>query len=175
MKKPELLEALKRAHADTCSYFESLSPDDFFRSTTGWTAAENLEHLSKATSGTLLGFRSPRAILGLAFGKKSSRSFDEVRDEYESILAQGKGAGALYQPRSQKADASKQKAMIEKFRKSCEKLERAVSSWSEEDLDKCGIPHPLLGKLSGREMAYFCIFHPAHHLEKLKSKLATAN
>lgn len=38
-----------------------------------------------------------------------------------------------------------------------------VDSWTEQDLDTVLLPHPLLGKLTVREMLYFTIYHAQHH------------
>ena len=35
--------------------------------------------------------------------------------------------------------------------------------WSDADLDSVLLPHPLLGKVTVREMLYFTIHHVQHH------------
>ena len=59
------------------------------------------------------------------------------------------------------------------------KLFRIISSicknldkFSEEDLDKFILPHPLLGKLTMREMMYFTIYHAQHHENIVKGYFA---
>ena len=42
-------------------------------------------------------------------------------------------------------------------------LLKKVENWKESDLDKYVLPHPLLGKISLREMLYFTDFHILHH------------
>ena len=44
-----------------------------------------------------------------------------------------------------------------------------------DDLDKYVLPHPLLGKVTLREMLYFTIHHNEHHLELLKAGLRKAD
>ena len=38
-----------------------------------------------------------------------------------------------------------------------------IDSFSEKDLDNYILPHPLLGKLTIREMLFFTIYHVQHH------------
>jgi len=47
-----------------------------------------------------------------------------------------------------------------------------LSGFSEEDLDKLILPHPLLGKLTLREMMYFTIYHVQHHQRIVERNLA---
>ena len=42
-------------------------------------------------------------------------------------------------------------------------IREKVENWKESDLDKYVLPHPLLGKISLREMLYFTDFHILHH------------
>ncbi len=50
----------------------------------------------------------------------------------------------------------------------CSKLEK----FDEIERDTYILPHPLLGKLTIREMLYFTIYHVAHHKELvMKSKI----
>jgi hypothetical protein len=55
-----------------------------------------------------------------------------------------------------------------------EELGRRVVSWSEIDLDRYRLPHPLLGKLTVREMLFFTLQHLAHHASKVEARLEAA-
>lgn len=43
------------------------------------------------------------------------------------------------------------------------RLEKSLAKFNEEDLDNYILPHPLLGKLTMREMLYFTAYHVTHH------------
>jgi hypothetical protein len=43
------------------------------------------------------------------------------------------------------------------------KLESKISRYPEKKLDSLILPHPLLGKLTLREMLYFTNYHVIHH------------
>jgi DinB superfamily len=51
------------------------------------------------------------------------------------------------------------KAIMHYTNELCKKLEKL----SEEELDTYLLPHPLLGKLTFREMLYFTAYHAEHH------------
>lgn len=40
----------------------------------------------------------------------------------------------------------------------------AIGDWPERALDRYRLPHPLLGKLTVREMAQFTLLHNVHHV-----------
>jgi len=46
-------------------------------------------------------------------------------------------------------------------------LARRIDRFSETQLDQLILPHPLLGKLTLREMLYFTIYHVQHHQKQL--------
>jgi hypothetical protein len=50
-------------------------------------------------------------------------------------------------------------------------LGRALGRWSEQELDRVTLPHPLLGKLTAREVAYFTVYHGRHHVEAVRRRL----
>jgi hypothetical protein len=41
---------------------------------------------------------------------------------------------------------------------------KKIGQWSEKNLDAYLLPHPLLGKITVREMLFFTTFHTDHHL-----------
>jgi hypothetical protein len=46
------------------------------------------------------------------------------------------------------------------------------SKWKDPQLDKYIAPHPLLGKITLRELGYFTIHHMYHHLESIQKMTA---
>ena len=60
---------------------------------------------------------------------------------------------------------------MEKLRRVIEKLSKQIDHYSEQDLDKYILPHPLLGKLTMREMMYFTIYHVQHHQRLIAKNL----
>ena len=57
------------------------------------------------------------------------------------------------------------------LKKEVEKLVHKLDKFTEDDLDKYVLPHPLLGKLTLREMLCFTIYHVRHHEEIVKRDL----
>jgi hypothetical protein len=53
-------------------------------------------------------------------------------------------------------------------------LARALEHWTEMDLDRCRLPHPLLGKITVREMLFFTLYHYEHHWAIVAERLGTS-
>ena len=53
-----------------------------------------------------------------------------------------------------------------------EALVAQVARWPEPAFDRYRLPHPLLGKLSVREMLFFTLYHNAHHLRLVASRVS---
>jgi hypothetical protein len=62
--------------------------------------------------------------------------------------------------------------LIKKYAEQKQKLILKIEKQNEKDLDVYILPHPLLGKVTLREMLYFTIHHNEHHLETLRSRTA---
>jgi len=45
---------------------------------------------------------------------------------------------------------------------------KQLLDYSEQDLDELILPHPLLGKLTLREMMYFTMYHVLHHHKSIE-------
>jgi len=61
------------------------------------------------------------------------------------------------------------KSLLVNFQIQIQRLQKVLEKWSEEDLDKYLIPHPLLGKLTIRELMLWMVYHHYHHLDNLKT------
>jgi hypothetical protein len=135
-----------------------------------WSAGQNLEHLYRAIKPVAMAFGLPVFIPRLLFGKanRPSKTFNGLLEKYNGKLATGGRAGARFVP-PPVAFVQKEK-LATKFEKQKDKLIKKVNRFSEIELDKYILPHPLLGKLTFREMLFFTIFHNEHHLHTLQQR-----
>jgi hypothetical protein len=133
-----------------------------------WTAGQHLDHLIRSTRPILLALRLPRIVPLLMFGKarRASETNEAVIAQYTKVLEEGGKASGPYVPPDVKGE---DKARLLRQYLSLEaKLARAVTRYPEPALDTHVLPHPLLGKLTIREILYFTAYHNAHHLDTLK-------
>ncbi len=60
--------------------------------------------------------------------------------------------------------------MLRQWERVSSKLLTNLERWSEQQLDTLRLPHPILGKLTVREMLFFTEFHTRHHLDNCSKK-----
>ncbi len=165
MEDKTFIDRLLHSHADAMVQFiESQNATQFVASPNGkWSAGQNLDHLNKSLSPVNLALRLPRLVLSMLFGKpnRKPRTYDELVERYHQKLAAGGKASGQFIPPPISADQKEK--LINKFRKQTEAMSRLMSQWQEDQLDRYLLPHPLLGKLTIREMLFFSAYHIRHH------------
>src|SRR5688572_13639943 len=166
---------------DACAKFIGFSTEIdthtfYFQPGNKWSIAQNVEHLVISANTTRLAFSLPKFIVKIYSGKpnRPSRSYDELVNKYKRKLQQGGKASGRFIP--QKIREAKEKStMLETFKKSMDKLKDTIEKkWEDDQLDQYIAPHPLLGKITLRELCYFTIHHTYHHLEIIKERCKEA-
>ncbi|MCC6144188.1 MAG: DinB family protein [Candidatus Hydrogenedentes bacterium] len=166
----EALAALLLGNMNATSEWFTLQPDSRFTFAPAgkWSAGQHLDHLLKSTKPVLLALRLPRLVPRLLFGtaKRPGETNAIIVGKYQKVLQDGgKASGPFIPPGVGEADKAR---LIGSYRKLSGKLAAAVRVYPEAALDTLVLPHPLLGKLTLREMLYFTAYHTAHHLETLR-------
>jgi DinB superfamily len=165
MLRHELIQQLKHKHSDFTAYIANLPNTVFETSVNGkWSAGQQLDHIHRSTRPVLLAFKLPKFVLRLAFGKpnRPSRNYSELVQKYLSKLQLGGRATGRFVP--QKLNPRQKEKTLQAVTSTIILLCNKINRSAEEDLDKFLLPHPLLGKLTLREMIYFTIYHVEHHL-----------
>ena len=143
-----------------------------FENTPGgkWSAGQNIDHLVRSIKPLQLAYSLPKFILRLLFGKanRPSKTYEELVNKYKLKIAAGGRASGPYIPPPVTFD--KKESLLKKYTVQKEKLLQKIDKQKETDLDRYILPHPLLGKLTLREMLFFTIYHNQHHLELLKGR-----
>lgn len=174
----EIQAELARTNAQVSEYFANITDEQFFAHPPQvWSPAENLAHLSKSVRAATLGLRVPRAVSGLVWGAATSRSFAELVESYQGELSSGGESPPEFVPQVEMpADdlGSAKQAILQRWQQSAAKLEAALAGWQEADLDKARLPHPLLGKLTVRELLFFTLYHNLHHVNDVRRLLGQA-
>ena len=167
--KFELLTALKDSNQRAENWFRIIPTRDFFtRHGEVWSPSDNVDHLIKAVKPISKALKLPKITLQAMFGKpeKPSMSYEDLCDRYRAEIARGAQASGRYLPDQETPVGnaeSKKKEFLDQWSKANEELLSVVEKWDESELDKYLLPHPLIGKLTIREMIFFTIYHNLRH------------
>lgn len=168
--KQELIQELRTSFQELSSLCNAVHADVFNQSRDGkWTPAENFQHLVTATKVTAMAYKLPKFIPRLLYGKsrRTSHGFSKVTENYQKRLNEGASASGVYIPK--KTDYS-QHQLAQRIKVQAENLiSNLENKWSDEELDQYQVAHPILGLLTLRELAYFTLYHNAHHINTVKS------
>jgi hypothetical protein len=155
---------LSEQHDAFVTYMRDLSDEAFIHSANNkWTPGQQLEHILLAVKPVRLACSLPKFLLSIVWGKanRPSKSYDELVKKYQQKLADGGRASGRFVPK--KVPLENKNALIENLQHEVGRLQQKLNRFSEAELDLYILPHPLLGKLTLREMLYFTIYHVAHH------------
>jgi uncharacterized damage-inducible protein DinB len=115
----------------------------------------------------------PRLALWFMFGKsrRNSVAWSEIQDRYRGLLDAGANAGRFAPSEREEPDPEAGQARIMgQFVQVNRGLRAAIAKWADRSLDRYQLPHPLLGKLTLREMLIFTAYHQVHHLDGVKGR-----
>ena len=166
--KLDLISALKNSNQRAEEWFREIPANDFFtRQGNVWSASDNVDHLIKAVKPISKALKLPRFTLHTMFGKpeKPSKTYEELCQIYRDALANGAQASGRFLPDqdSPKDAGEKKKELLERWSKASSELVSVVEAIAEAELDQYLLPHPILGKLTVREMLFFTIYHNLRH------------
>ena len=173
MNLDDITRRLRTSTAEFISFCSTIENDlFFFQPADKWSIVQNVKHLSISVKKTKLVYALPKFIIRLITGKPNrlSRTYDELVEKYNTKLQQGGKASGPFIPKSIPAGVNKG-TILKEFSDAMEHLARCMEKkWTDPQLDKYLAPHPLLGKLTLRELGYFTIHHTIHHLEVIKKR-----
>lgn len=172
--KNEILAGLAQASRELLQFCSAVSTEQFFHQPAEkWSIAQNITHLTTSAKMTHLVYRLPKLMVRLYTGKpnRASRTYETLAEKYRLKLAQGGKASGRFVAKP--ADPRNGKpALLMAFGEQMENLHRTIAKrWTDPLLDSYLAPHPLLGKITLRELGFFTIYHTYHHLQIIRQRL----
>ena len=173
---PAIEQRLQAVAKELADYCMAVDQDLFFHQPPGkWSAAQQVKHLVTATNTAKMALVLPKFIVRWVGGtpNRSSRRYDELVARYQSKLEQGGKARGRYIPAPVPAAYGKEK-LLQEFTTAMHRFATAFRQrWQESQPDAFIVPHPLLGKITVRELCYFTIYHTLHHLHSIRTLTTT--
>ncbi len=167
------LESVTKQFSGFCI---SMNDEVFFKQPQDkWSIAQDVKHLITSADTTRLAFSLPKFIVRLYAGKPNrlSISYDELVAKYKLKIEQGGKASGRYVPMPVSKKMSKEK-ILNTYEKAMSGIIASIhKNWKDPQLDQYLAPHPLLGKITLRELCYFTIHHTMHHLNSIQQRIET--
>jgi hypothetical protein len=177
MTKTEIIIALENVFKQFSETSKSINETMLFkRPENKWSGAENIQHLIISTNMSSLAYWLPKFLVRFIGGKPNrvSKTFEELKNKYYIKLSEGGRASGRFVPKPIEIKYGKEK-LLDNWNKTTSKFIKALTkNRTEKDLDNYLVKHPLLGRITLRELCYFTVFHTEHHLQSIQKPVETA-
>lgn len=177
MNKQAIISLLEKNHETFILKIASLSDSNFNRTLADkWTSSQQLEHIIKSVKSVDMAFGLPMFVLKMKFGlaNRPSKTYTELVKKYLKTLEDKKDYEIPSEFAPDEIPLVRKEKSLKKLKKIVSKLADRISRFSEEELDTYILPHPLMGKLTLREMLYFTAYHVKHHDQQILENLKLA-
>ncbi len=173
--KQEIAVAFATEFTAVHTFFAGIDKEQFLAAPPEvWSPAENLVHLIKSCAPVIMALNIPKTALRIRFGwvKHELRTLPQVRHTYvNDALANGGKAGGPFLPEIIEPLDGAQARILAKWQDKGNELQAALDKWSDKALDQYLLPHPLLGKMTVREILFFTLYHNLHHVNDVQRLL----
>lgn len=166
MNKSEIITNLNKAHSvfwDTAIHLPNPT-----NSVNGkWSVTQNVEHINIGLLRVSNYLTLPKSSIESNFGlsERASTSNETVVKVFENAFRNGVKATAPFIPGLNLETSVDQ--LVSQGKNLLEVFISNLQNWSEEELETFNCPHPVLGKITVREILYFTIYHVQHHNETI--------
>jgi len=178
MVKHEIIALVIKNHQAFAIKVNELSDNDFIKVPKGkWTAGQQLDHILKSVKAITRAFEVPKFILENKFGvsTKPSRDYERVVNDYLITLEQNPNYKLEKRFTPEEISLKEKNGKLRELENIVCILEKGIEKYSEDDLDTYVLPHPVMGRLTLREVLYFTAYHVVHHDKQISQNLNNGN
>jgi len=172
MTKAEVIETLKQKHQILYEWLENHPDENWVKGPLDkWNTGEHIVHLIQSENALNKALWLPKFYLKYKFGtnNRDNRTYDQVVKKYQDKLANNPGVVANISKNMPTIIVKNKNSYISKLDKEKKKLIKRFQKWTEHDLDIYLLPHPLMGRMTIREILIWTAYHTEHHYKILKS------
>lgn len=172
MTKAEVVDALNQKHQTLFEWLRNHPDQNWIHGPQDkWNTGEHIVHLIQSENALNKALLLPKFYLKYKFGtnNRDNRTYHEIVKKYQDKLANNPGAVANISRKMPIITLENKNSYISKLDKEKKKLIKKFQNWTEHDLDTYLLPHPLMGRMTVREIVFWTVYHTEHHYNNLKS------
>lgn len=171
MQKQEIADLLEQKHQELFSWIEKQPDENWEKGPEGkWTLGQHIMHLVNSLQLLNNALSYPKFILKYKFGtsNRPSRDYETVAKRYRDKLAENQGRARTFNQNLKKPTLKEKSRLLTRFQIQQKKLQYKTRKISDKNLDTLIVPHPLMGKMTIREIIMWTAYHTEHHTETLQ-------
>jgi uncharacterized damage-inducible protein DinB len=170
MTKEEIIEVLEKKHQNLFDWLEKQPNDAWGKGPEGkWTTGQHVLHLVNSIKLLNNALSYPKFILKYKFGvsNREARTYEVVSAKYHEKLIKHQDLSKAFNKNLKTPTLSERKKTLAILQIQNKKLQHKTKKWKDKELDTLLIPHPLMGRMTVREIIMWTAHHTAHHTETL--------
>ncbi|MFM9989350.1 MULTISPECIES: DinB family protein [Flavobacterium] len=166
MNKSEIITNLNTAHSAFWDRAIHL-PNPTISVKGKWSVAQNVEHINIGLLRVSNYLALPKSNIETNFGlsERASASNETIVKVFKNALENGIKATASFIPELNLN--TNIEVLVNEGKNLLATFISNLQNWTEEELETYNCPHPVLGKITVREILYFTIHHVQHHNETI--------
>lgn len=171
MTKNEIVVLLENKHQELFDLINNHSDNNWMNGPENkWTFGQHVLHLSNSITLLNKALSYPKFVLKYKFGKcnRETRTYELVVRKYQEKLAANQERAKEFNSTLKTPILEDKSFLINQIKKQNKKLQDRTRKWNDKHLDTILIPHPLMGRMTVREIIMWTAYHTEHHVQILK-------
>ena len=171
MTKEEIVKILEEKHQELFDLLLKKSDDYWMKAPKDkWTVGQHVLHLVNSLKLLNKALKYPKFILKYKFGvcNRENRSYETVAKKYDDKLIANKEKAKAFNQDLKTPIISDREELLAMLQMENKKLQAKTNTWKDKHLDSILIPHPLMGRMTVREIIMWTAYHTQHHTTILK-------
>ncbi|MEE9407781.1 MAG: DinB family protein [Polaribacter sp.] len=170
MTKDDITDLLEEKHNVLFKWIEKQPKEIWEKGPEGkWTTGQQIQHLVNSIQLLNNALSYPKFLLKYKFGtcNRETRNYKSVAENYQKKLIENQDRARVFNQKLKKPTLKERESLLTKLQIQSKKLQYKTKKISDKNLDSLVIPHPLMGKMTIREIIMWTGHHTEHHTETL--------
>ncbi|MCL7753402.1 DinB family protein [Polaribacter sp. Z022] len=170
MTKEEIADLLEKKHQILFNWLNNQPKNNWEKGPDNkWTVGQQILHLVNSLHALNKALSYPRFFLKYKFGlcNREPRNYKTIVNKYEEKLLKNTDRARVFNQNLKKPLLKDRERLLTKLQIQNKKLQYKLHKISDVNLDTLVIPHPLMGKMTLREIIMWTAHHTEHHTETL--------
>lgn len=170
MTKEDITDLLEEKHKNLFQWLENQPIEIWEKGPEGkWTTGQQIQHLVNSLQLLNNALSYPRFFLKYKFGtcNREPRNYNVVAENYQKKLSENQDRVKKFNQKLKKPTLKERERLLTRLQIQQKKLQYKTQKISDLNLDTLVVPHPLMGKMTLREIIMWTAHHTDHHTETL--------
>lgn len=173
MHKKEIADLLDSKHQMLLNWLQHQPIENWEKGPVDkWTTGQHILHLINSLQLLNNALSYPKFILKYKFGtcNRATRSYEEVVKNYQEKLEKHQEKAKEFNKNLKSPTLQEKERLLTRFQIQHKKLQYKTLRIKDKTLDTLVLPHPLMGKMTLREIIMWTIYHTEHHFKTLQKQ-----